>query len=352
MDFISSHFDFKKIDRCIVIGEIGVNHNNDAQLLFKLIDEGIKAGVDIIKLQRFSAEAEISSYAPKAEYQTQSGPKGESQLEMAKKLQLSDELIDKAHEYCKLKKIGFLCAAFDHQSVDFIADKLNNKTLKVPSPELTNIPLLEHMARKFDGLLVSTGASYLSECLAAVDCLQNNGVQELVLMHCISEYPAPIEDANLRAIVTMQHATQLPIGYSDHTIGIVAPIVAASLGAVLIEKHYTLDKALPGPDHKASADIHELTCMVKSVREASLSLGSGLKRPAESEIKNRPIIRKCLVVNTEYLESGTSLRETMVGIKRPEVPGAVLPLDFNKIIGLKLKKAKNFDEPIMWSDFE
>ncbi|MGE4348917.1 MAG: N-acetylneuraminate synthase family protein [Candidatus Berkiella sp.] len=352
MDFISSHFDFKKVDRCIVIGEIGVNHNNNAELLFKLIDEGIKAGVDIIKLQRFSADAEISSYAPKAEYQTLSGPQGESQLEMAKKLQLPDELIYKAHEYCKSKNIGFLCAAFDHQSVDFIADTLKNKTIKVPSPELSNIPLLEHMARKFPALLVSTGASYLSECLAAVELLENQGVQELVLMHCVSEYPAPIEDANLRAITTMQQATQLPIGYSDHTVGITAPIVAASLGSVLIEKHYTLDKTLPGPDHRASADIQELATMVKAVREASLSLGSGLKRPVESEVKNRPIIRKCLVVNNEYLEAGTSLVTAMLGVKRPEVPGAVLPIDLNKIIGLKLKRAKSYDEPIMWSDFE
>lgn len=352
MDFTSIHFDFKKIDRCIVIGEIGVNHNNNAELLFKLIDEGIKAGVDIIKLQRFSAEAEISSYAPKAEYQTLSGPKGESQLEMAKKLQLADDLIFKAHEYCKTKKVGFLCAAFDHQSVDFIADTLNNKTIKVPSPELTNIPLLKHMARKFPALLVSTGASYLSECMTAVDFLESNGVQELVLMHCVSEYPAPIGDANLRAITTMQQATQLPIGYSDHTVGIVAPVVAASLGSVLIEKHYTLDKDLPGPDHKASADIAELTTMVKAVKEASLSLGSGLKRPATSEIKNRPIIRKSLVANNEYLEVGTLINEAMLAVKRPEVPGAVLPIDFNKIIGLKLKKAKVFDEPILWSDFE
>ncbi len=352
MDFTSNHFDFKKVERCIVIGEIGVNHNNNPELLFKLIDEGINAGVDIIKLQRFSAEAEISTFAPKAQYQTQSGPQGESQLEMAKKLQLSDDLIYKAHEYCKLKKIGFLCAAFDHQSVDFIADVLNNKTIKVPSPELTNIPLLLHMARKFPALLVSTGASYLSECLAAVDLLEKNGVEELVLMHCVSEYPAPIADANLRAIVTMKQATHLPIGYSDHTLGIVAPVVAASLGSVLVEKHYTLDKDLPGPDHKASADIAELTTMVKALKEASLSLGSGLKRPAESEIKNRPLIRKCLVANNSYLEVGTSINEAMLGVKRPEVPGAVLPIDFNKIIGLKLKKSKNFDEPIMWSDFE
>lgn len=351
MDFVSKQIDFKLVDRCIVIGEIGVNHNNDSDILFKLIDEGIKAGVDIVKLQRFSAEAEISTFAPKAEYQTFSGPSGESQLEMAKKLQLTDELIGKAFEYCKDRKIGFLCAAFDHESVDFLADKLKCKTLKVPSPELTNIPLLKHMARKFPSLLLSTGASYLSECLTAVELLNSLGTKDLILMHCVSEYPAPIEDANLLAIRTLQKATHLPIGYSDHTQGIIAPIVAATLGAVVVEKHYTLDKSMLGPDHKASADIQELTIMVQAIRDACQSLGSGLKIPASSEFKNRPIIRKSLVSNVEFLQEGTIITQDMLAVKRPEILGAILPIDFDKVIGMKLKKAKVFDEPIMWDDF-
>jgi sialic acid synthase SpsE len=194
MDFISKNFDFIDGDRCITIGEVGVNHNNDENLLFKLIDAGIESGLDIIKFQRFKSEDEISIFAPSAQYQKDAGV-GEKQLEMAKALELSDKLLVQAYEYCKNKGVGFLCTAFDHGSVDFLADKLKCKTVKVPSPEITNKPLIQHMARKFDALIVSTGASNMAECARVLDWIREIGSKEIALMHCTSQYPAPIHQA-------------------------------------------------------------------------------------------------------------------------------------------------------------
>jgi N,N'-diacetyllegionaminate synthase len=351
MDFVSKCFSFKPGERCIVIGEIGVNHNNDEKTLFKLIDEGVKAGVDIIKLQRFKANEEISTFAPSTEYQRKAG-EGESQLKMAEKLELPDEVLVRAYDYCKRLKVGFLCTAFDHSSVDFLANVLKCKTVKVPSPEISNKPLIEYMARKFSGLLVSTGASDLAECVQVLEWIRAVGDREIAFMHCTSQYPAPIEQANLRAILTMRSALGLPVGYSDHTVGTVAGVVAASFGASMLEKHYTLDKNMPGPDHKASADIPELSLLVESLADASLSLGDGIKRPVEAERANLPLIRKSFTCGLAKIEEGTVIRPEMLGIKRPRVDGAVEPFDLDKIVGMKIRKKKQFDEPILWSDFQ
>lgn len=350
MDFISRKFDFNPGERCVVIGEIGVNHNNDRDTLFKLLDAGKLAGCDIIKLQRFKAEDEIAQSAPTTEYQVKAG-EGESQLEMAKKLELPDELLIEAFEYCKQLDIGFLCTAFDHGSVDFVAEVLGCKSVKVPSPEITNRPLIEYMAQKFDALLVSTGASNLDEVAAVIEWIRNIGDREIALMHCTSEYPAPIDQVNLTAINTMHSAFDLPVGYSDHTEGVVAGTVAASLGATMIEKHYTLDKGMPGPDHKASADIPELTQLVQAMRDVSRSLGDGIKRPVAAEAKNRPLIRKSFTCGLESMAAGTLIEASMLGIKRPLVDGAVEPFDLDKIVGQRISKSKRFDEPILWSDF-
>lgn len=349
MDFVSKRFDFQPGERCIVIGEIGVNHNRQEELLFKLIDAGIDAGLDVIKLQRFISEEEISTYAASTDYQQKAG-QGDSQLEMAKKLELPDEWLVKAFDYCKKRKVGFLCTAFEHSSVDFLADKLGCKSVKVPSPEISNKPLLEHMARKFDSLLISTGASDMDECARALEWI-NPHKRELALMHCLSEYPAPIEQANLKAIVTMREQFGLPVGYSDHTLGHVAAVVSAGLGAAMIEKHYTLDKNLPGPDHKASVDIPELKALVKAVREASASLGDGVKKPVAAESANRPLIRKSIVCVAPKLAANTKISANMLGVKRPWVQGAVEPYEFDKICGMTLRKAKQYDEPILWEDF-
>lgn len=350
MDFISKQFDFKPGERCIIIGEIGVNHNQQESMLFRLIDEGIAAGLDIIKLQRFKAEEEIAVFAPSTEYQKKAG-EGSSQLEMARKLELPDEWLVKAFDYCKERGVGFLCTAFDHSSVDFLADRLGCRTVKIPSPEVSNKPLLQHMARKFDGLLLSTGASHLSEVASAIDWMAEVGPRELALMHCLSEYPAPVEQANLMAMVSMRQAFHVPVGYSDHTPGHVVAVVAAGLGASMIEKHYTLDKNLPGPDHKASLDISELKSFVRAVHEASASLGDGVKRPVAAEIANRPLIRKSVVCAAPALKAGVAITADMLGVKRPWTHNAIEPFEIDNIIGLTLRRDKQHDEAILWSDF-
>jgi len=350
MNFTSKQFDFRLGERCIVIGEIGVNHNQREDLLFKLIDEGINAGLDVIKLQRFKAEDEISCFAPSTDYQKKAGM-GDSQLSMVRALELPDEWLVKASQYCKERQVGFLCTAFDHGSVDFIAEILRCHSVKVPSSEITNKPLLEYMARKFDGLLISTGASTLAECEAALGWIRVTGDKELAMMHCVSEYPAPVEQTNLNAMETMRRALQLPVGFSDHTPGYVAAVVAVGLGAAMIEKHYTLDKSLPGPDHKASLDIAELKQLTRAVREASSCLGDGIKRPAAAEEGNRPLIRKTLVCAVPQLKAGTTIERDMIAAKRPWILGAIEPFDMGKICGQVLRNDKHYDEPILWTDF-
>ncbi len=354
MDFVSNAFDFKPGDRCIVIGEIGVNHNRSGELLFKLIDEGVKAGLDVIKLQRFNSALEISQHAALADYQVKAGMQN-NQLKMAQDLELPDELLVKAFEYCKEKGVGFLCTAFERESVDFLADKLGCKSIKVPSPEISNKPLLQQMARKFESLLVSTGASYLDEVALALRWIREatpGQEREVALMHCTSQYPASINQTNLRAIVTMRDAFDLPVGYSDHTTGLVAATVSAGLGAAMIEKHYTLDKNLPGPDHQASVDIAELTTLCRAVREASSSLGDGVKQPTAEEAETRPKIRKSIVCGVANLAPGTVIDIGMLEVKRPWVDGAVDPADIEKIIGRTLANAKQFDQPFYMQDFK
>jgi sialic acid synthase SpsE len=351
MNFISNDFSFLPGERCVLIAEIGVNHNNDEATLFKLIDEGIRSGVDIIKLQRFKSSDEIAESAPTTEYQEEAGV-GKSQLEMAQKLELPDHLLVKAFEYCKEKGVGFLCTAFDHGSVDFVADVLKCKSVKVPSPEISNKPLIQHMAKKFDSLLVSTGASTLAEVAQVIEWIKEVGNREIALMHCTSQYPAPIEQTNLKAIQTMRESFNLPVGYSDHTAGITAGTVAAALGAAMIEKHYTLDKNMNGPDHKASADIPELVALVRSLKDTASSLGDGVKKPVEAELKNLPLIRKSFTCSLDTLPKGTVIKKEHLGIKRPRVDGAVEPFDMDKIVGLKINVAKTYDQPILWSDFQ
>lgn len=352
MDFVSKKFEFRANKPCVVIGEIGINHNCNKEILFRLIDEGINAGLDIIKFQRFNSSLEIAACAPTADYQKKAG-EGENQLKMAKKYELPDKWLVEAYEYCKEKEVGFLCTAFEHESVDFIADKLKCKTIKISSADITNKPLLEYIAKKFDSYLLSTGASDLEECSEATNWVGDKGgqLENTVLMHCTSQYPASVEQANLNTIVTMRNRFNLPIGYSDHTEGIIAPIVSVSLGAVVVEKHYTLDKNMEGPDHKASADIKELKLMVNSIKEAYSSLGDGVKKPAQEEKGVRPLIRKTLVYASD-IAAGNKLDRSMIEVKRPYIENAIKPKDMDKILGKKLIKDKFFDEAIYWSDFE
>ena len=357
MDFVSHSFDFKRGDRCVVIGEIGVNHNCDEDILMQMIDKGAEAGLDIIKLQRFNAALEISERAELAEYQIKAGME-ESQIKMAKKLELPDKLLMNAFDFCKEKGVGFLCTAFEHESVDFLSKTLKVSAVKVPSPEISNKPLLQYKAKHFKSLMISTGASHLEEVDQAIKWVREiNPEAELALMHCTSQYPAPIEQCNLNAIITMRDEFKLPVGYSDHTRGIVAATVSAGLGAAMIEKHYTLDKNMEGPDHQASVDIHELKELCHAVRNASASLGDGIKKPAETEAETRPKIRKSLYCNVQYLPAGTVIKPDMIeariiGIKRPYDKHACTPESFDDLVGKTLTMSKTYDEPLMESDFK
>ena len=357
MDFVSKSFDFNDFGYCVIIGEIGVNHNCDADILFRLIDTGIEAGLDVIKFQRFNSALEISEHAALADYQKKTVNQA-SQLQMAKELELPDELLVKAFEYCKSKKAGFLCTAFEHESVDFLAQKLGCKTVKVPSPEISNKPLLQYMAKNFDAMIVSTGASYLDECVRAHDWIKTaNANCELAYMHCTSQYPAPIDQVNMRAIQTLKNTLKCPVGYSDHTEGHLAAIINVALGGVMLEKHYTLDKTMPGPDHQASVDIPELKALVQAVRQVSASLGDGVKKPAVTEAETRPKIRKSLYCNVPEIAAGTVVTPQMIeahkiGVKRPYDEKACTPESFDDLIGRKFKVAKKYDEPIYPTDFE
>lgn len=356
MDFVSKSFDFKDGDRCVVIGEIGVNHNCDREILFKLIDKGVEAGLDIIKLQRFNTALEISSHAALADYQAEAGMV-ENQLEMAKALELPDDLLIEAFEYCKQKGVGFLCTAFEHESVDFLADTLGVSAVKVPSPEISNKPLLQYMAKRFDSMMISSGASYMEEVAQAINWVREVKPDiELALMHCTSQYPAPIEQCNMKVILSMREQFNLPVGYSDHTKGHVAAVVCAAMGGAMVEKHYTLDKNMVGPDHQASVDIPELKTLVKAVRDASASLGDGVKVPAATEGETRPKIRKSLYVNAENLTKGTEITADMIekhviGVKRPYDPEAIKPEEFDALIGKTLNVDKGHDEPLSMKDF-
>ena len=348
---ISVNYDEKKSSNLFVptlIGEIGVNHNGSEELLFKLIDGGIAAGVDVLKFQRFVSRDEISVYAPSADYQVKN-KQSKNQLEMAEQLELSDEQLFKVKSYCDEKKIGFLCTAFEHKSVEFLSEKLRVQSIKVPSPEITNIPLLKYISKKFSQLIISTGASDLSECTRALDIFPEH---ETVMLHCLSEYPAPANELNLKVINTLANEYKVPCGFSDHTNTNFAPIVAASMGAVMIEKHYTLDRSLPGPDHAASATVEEMRELKDQLRELSLMKGDGIKKVAPSEQKNRLLIRKSVTCSVDFLPTGTLVQEKHLAIKRPVYEDSVEPFDIEKIIGRTLKKNKTYDEPFFWSDFQ
>ena len=330
----------------ILVGEIGVNHNGDEETLFKLMDAGINAGIDVLKFQRFISKDEISMYAPSTNYQLVN-QQAEKQLEMAESLELTDEQLWKAKRYCEERDVGFLCTAFEYNSVDFLANNLGVKSIKVPSPEITNLPLLKYISDRFSEVILSTGASNLAEVARARDCFANH---ELVLLHCVSEYPAPAEELNLSVISNLSKVFNVPCGFSDHTNTNLAPIVAASLGAVLIEKHYTLDRSLPGPDHAASATIEEMRDLKIALLELSKMRGDGVKRIMPSEIKNRDLIRKSVTCAVGKLPRGTVIDESHLLIKRPAYKNSVQPFDLHKILGKVLKNDKDFDEPIYWSD--
>jgi N,N'-diacetyllegionaminate synthase len=347
MHFESADFDFRQADRTLVIAEVGVNHNGDPALARRMVDIARDAGADIVKFQAFNSEKEISRYAAKAAYQIEHTGDAEGQLELCKALELSGQTLADLKAYCAELRQPFLCTAFDFDSVDLLADTLKVSAIKIGSAEVTNLPMLEYIGSKGLAAILSTGASTLPEVGLAIDALRRGGSPEIAVLHCVTSYPAPPADVCLRAMLTIRQAFGLPTGFSDHTQGIACAIAAAALGACAIEKHFTVDRNLPGPDHLASIEPHELAAMVSGVRTANAALGSPIKQPAACELGNLPLIRKSLVA-TRDLAPGTRLTRDMIEIKRPQ--GGIEPGDLPHAIGRSLSRAVAEDMPITWDD--
>jgi len=338
--FISNH--------CFIIAEAGVNHNGDIRLAHKLVDAAKEAGADAVKFQTFKAENVVSKLADKAEYQKETTNSKESQYEMIKKLELSFEDFVKIKDYCDKKDIIFLSTPFDYESVGFLESLV--PLYKIGSGEITNLPFLEYVAKKGKPMILSTGMSTLGEVEEAVKTIINvTSSLPLTLLHCVSNYPAKYEDVNLKAMLTLKEVFELPVGYSDHTLGIEIAIAAVALGAKVIEKHFTLDRGLPGPDHKASLEPDELKKMVKAIRNVEKALGSGIKKPAQSELKVMKVARRSLVAARD-IRAGEVIKESDILIKRPGT--GILPKFKEIIIGMRLTRDVKKDNPFDWEDFK
>ncbi len=327
-----------------VIAEAGVNHNGDIKLAKRLAKEAKKAGADCVKFQTFRAEALVTADGEKAEYQKVQTGTGESQLEMLKKLELTQEEFLELKEYCEEIQISFLSTAFDMESQRFL-ESLNPFCYKVPSGEVTNYPYLKAIGETGRDVILSTGMCEISEVEDVVKVLKENGAGEIVLLHCTTEYPAPIEDVNLRAMQTLAEYFGTKVGYSDHTEGIEVPVAAVAMGAAVIEKHFTLDRTMEGPDHKASLEPEELAEMVQAIRKVELALGSEKKQVSRQEAANRKVARKSIVAARD-IQAGEIFTEENLTVKRPgdgispmkwpEILGKKAPRDFRKEERIKL----------------
>jgi N-acetylneuraminate synthase len=357
--------------KTLIIAEAGVNHNGSVDMALELVDVAADAGADAVKFQTFRADHLVSKDAPKAEYQKSTTSHTESQYEMLKKLELSPEDHDRILDRCRMRGIEFISTPFDRDSVDLLADHLQVRRLKISSGDLTNAPLLLHIARKKKPIILSTGMGTLGEIEIALQVLAfglstpssaepspeafltayysstgREALKEYVsLLHCTTEYPAPFADVNLKVMDTLYQAFDLPTGLSDHTPGIAVPIAAVARGATIIEKHFTLDKTLPGPDHAASLEPQELKGMIESIRQVELAVGGSVKVPADSEIKNLHIVRKSLVAARDIAE-GEVFSEENLTVKRPG--NGFSPLMYWQLIGTQAPKSFAKDEVIRW----
>lgn len=325
--------------KTFIIAEAGVNHNGSLKLAKQLVDVAVEAQADAVKFQTFKTENEISKIAQKAQYQKETTNSEESQYDMVKKLELPFKDFKILQNYCKQKGIMFLSTPFELESVKFL-ESLNLDYMKIPSGEITNLPFLREIASYGGKIILSTGMSTLKEIEEAINILKGC---EISLLHCTTEYPCPYEDVNLKAILTMKERFKLPIGYSDHTQGIEVAIAAVAMGAEIIEKHFTLDKNMEGPDHKASLSPKELKQMVKSIRNIEKSIGDGIKKPSPSEIKNMEIARKSIVAKCG-IEKGEIFSEKNLTTKRPG--SGISPMKWDEIIGQIAKKDYKEDDLI------
>jgi N,N'-diacetyllegionaminate synthase len=328
----------------LIIAEAGVNHNGNLEMAKDLVTVAKNAGADIVKFQTFKAQNIATETSPKADYQIRNSKIDESQLQMLKKLELDEFSHDVLLDHCKDLEIEFLSTAFDEESIELLYRK-GLRRFKVPSGELTNLPYLQHVAKVASEIILSTGMATLDEVGAAVEVIESSGMSRdnLTILHCVTDYPANLEDANLRAMNSMAEAFGVRVGYSDHTTGFEAAIAAVAMGASIIEKHFTLDKHLTGPDHSASLDPSELKKFVTSIRRLELALGDGVKRPVASELRNASRIRRSIVA-AEEIQQGEEFNMKNLCMKRPGE--GISPMRIYQVIGNKACRNFRPDEII------
>lgn len=330
------------MQKTFIIAEVGVNHNGDIDIAKKMIDVASKAGVDAVKFQTFKTENIVSMNAPKAEYQKENTNNAESQFQMLKKLEIDKRMHIELMEYCKEKNVMFLSTPFDIESIHMLVE-LGIEIFKIPSGEITNLPYLREVARQKKKIIISTGMSNMQEVKDAVQILRQYGAEDITVLHCNTQYPTPMEDVNLRAMIRMKDELKLEVGYSDHTQGIEVPIAAVTMGATVIEKHFTLDKTMEGPDHKASLEPDELREMVKAIRNIEKALGNGEKNKTQSEVDNVAIVRKSIVAACK-IEKGELFTEKNLTVKRPG--NGISPMKWDEVIGIESDRTYEIDEMI------
>lgn len=330
------------MNRVFIIAEAGVNHNGDINIAKKLVDEAVLAGADAVKFQTFKAENLVCRNASKAEYQLDTTDKDETQFDMLKKLELTEKMHVELIDYCKNRDIMFLSTPFDIDSLHYLVN-LGLDIIKIPSGEITNYPLLREVGKTKKKVILSSGMSTLNEIKNAKRVLMEFGCKDLIILHCNTEYPTPYQDVNLKAMNTIREELGVRVGYSDHTQGITVPIAAVALGAEVIEKHFTLNRNMIGPDHRASLEPDELKEMIRAIRNVEASLGDGVKKPSESEKKNIEIARKSIVAKCN-IAKGTLLNGENLTTKRPGI--GISPMEWNCVIGQKAKRDFDMDEMI------
>jgi len=322
--------------KVFIIAEAGVNHNGSLQIAKRLIDVALRSGADAVKFQSFNADRLLSRYVPKAAYQKKTTQRNESQFEMIRRLELSPSAHKELFNYCRRKKITFLSSPFDLGSIDLL-DRLGLRIFKIPSGEITNLPYLRKIAALHKQIIISTGMADLAEIGEALKILVSSGTpkKDITVLHCNTEYPSPLADVNLKAMLTIRDKFAVSVGYSDHTLGIEVAIAAVALGASVIEKHFTLNKKMSGPDQKASLEPGELKQMVDSIRNIEIALGCGKKRPSRSEIKNIPLARRSIVA-AKPINKGEIFTDLNIIAKRPGF--GISPMSWDKVLGRKSGK--------------
>lgn len=330
--------------RTLIIAEAGVNHNGDIVLAKQLIDAAADAGADVVKFQTFKADRQVTHDAKKADYQNQTTDRTESQHEMLRRLELSTEMHHELIAHCAMRKIVFLSTGFDIESVDLLRS-LGQDSFKIPSGEITNLPYLRYIGQLGKPVILSTGMATMGDIESAIGVLEQAGTKRanITVLHCTTEYPTPMAEVNLRAMQSIHNAFGVAVGYSDHTSGIEVAIAAVALGATVIEKHFTLDRSLPGPDHKASLEPSELKAMVAAIRNIEVAMGDGIKRLTPSELRNKPIVRKSLVAS-QIIKAGDIFSAQNIAAKRPGT--GISPMCWDEVVGRIASRDYSIDELI------